>query len=286
MAELWKRKCRLTFGERGSEGKVIDSLDMDFTIDKNTGSEPNKGTITVYNLNKDSRGIFTQEIELFCILEVSYADEPFHKIFSGDIIFATSTKEGADWVTKIDAGDGFRDLNRTTFQKSWKKGASTKSILREILNSFKYTSVEGFDRVKGRSLNGKLTVDGNLHQAIDKILLQEGLTWTVQDEILRILSPYEVLDTEVALLKPTSGLINTPFAQELTLPNYENGEKNIKVSGIRFKTLIVPNVLPTRAVRIESESTVGDFKCIKARYSGSNYGNDWYIEGEATPFKE
>lgn len=285
MAEFWKRKCRVTFGKRGEEGKVIDSLHIDFSLNKNTGSEPNKGVINIFNMNIDSRGTLSQNDKLFLILDVSYADEPYHTIFAGDIIFATSIKEGADWVTKIEVGDGQRDLTRKTFQKSWKKGASTKAILREIFSSFEYITVDGFDRIKGRSLNGKLTVDGNLSQAIDKLLLQEGLTWTVQDEILRILSPYEVLDTNVTLLAPYSGLINTPFTQELTLPNYEKGEKTVKVSGIKFKSLIVPNILPTRAVRIESVATVGSFKCIKARYNGSNYGNDWYIECEATPFE-
>ena len=292
MAELlWKRFAKVTFGKRGEEGKSISGLDLNFSIEKNIGADPNKGTISIFNMNEDSRGVLSQAEDLFISLEVGYgSEEDFFVLFLGDVIRANSSKKAGDWVTKIECGDGQKDLKKSNFSKSYKKGVSTGKILQDIIDTFDTVTFANPERFTSRKLEGSLVIDGDVTKALNKIINQQNLTWSVQDEVLRIVSPYEVLDDQVVYLSPSSGLIESPFSQDVSVintttpPAGQKKKQNVKVSGIKFKSLIIPNILPARAIEIKSRYIEGVFRCQKVMFSGSTFSNNWYASVDAIPF--
>ncbi len=50
---------------------------------------------------------------------------------------------------------------------------------------------------------------------------------------------------------------------------------------IKFKSLINTAIFPGRKLEVESGSIKGAFKVKNVSFSGSNYDNSWFAQGEA-----
>ena len=117
MPKLFKRKSRLTiyrplpddfFGLNTASVTVIENLRVQFSIEKTADKRPNTAKIVVYNMNEESRndvGIKGNH----AILEIGYgANDELREVFSGDVYFAESVQENAEWMTTLEFGNGQR----------------------------------------------------------------------------------------------------------------------------------------------------------------------------------
>ena len=99
MSDFFLRQAVVKVGIPGSEGKEFSGLRVAFDVEKNSESFANPGKITIYNLNKDSRG-FMEQKGLKVRLLVGYLNS-LAQIYLGDIQKVKHEKSGVDWVTHI-----------------------------------------------------------------------------------------------------------------------------------------------------------------------------------------
>ena len=106
--KLFNRDLRLQVGTleikaRDREDARQPLMKVVFRCEKSTKTAPNKAEFTIYNLSKESRVKITKNDAL--ILEAGYSGN-IKTIYSGQVRWARTAREGPNWVTVIEVGDG------------------------------------------------------------------------------------------------------------------------------------------------------------------------------------
>ena len=271
MGKLFDRKIAVSFGVKGSEGKKITDLRIIFEIEKTSESNPNTIKIQIFNLNKDSWAVLENtKSDLSIILELGYKDEPMEILFKGDITKASHTRQGADIVTTIEAGDGTKGLMNATLDKSYKAGTDEKNVIKDLVNTIKESGsivVGNLSKLKTNISQNGLSISGMSKDLLDKLVKKQDLEWNIQDNVLQILEPKGNTGEEAIKLTPQTGLIGTPVKRE---------------DGIEFTALIqTTKMKPGRLIHIESRDITGNYRVRTVSYKGDTHGNEWYTICEA-----
>lgn len=249
-------------------------LRVTFAIQKNLRKEPNTSTVTIYNLSKDSRSK-VQDQDLEVTLDAGYVDNR-HLIFAGQLDYSSHVKQGTDWVTTMQSGDGSKVYQTARINESIKGPASLSAVVQKAANALGINIGNALTKISKGSLRGNLSewvngvvLQGKAEKQLDKILRSAGYSWSIQDGQLQLLGPEETLEEQAAVLRPGTGLIGSP----------EPGDKGV----IRARSLLQPRLLPGRKVKIESATVNGFFKILKTNFVGDTRGQDWYSDIEGRP---
>jgi hypothetical protein len=251
-------------------------LKVSFRVERSLQKDPSRAKISIYNLNPDNRALF-QTKNTPIEVESGYKDN-VSQIFGGTIDFATNTLDGTDWITSIDAGDGTREFKEARISSSFKGKVSIERAIRAAADALGYKPGNLDEKLRAGPLRSKATefskgvsLKGKAEQVLDKYIKAYGYQWSVQDGSFLLLGPKEVLGQRVIVLRPDTGLIGAP----------EAGEDGF----INFRSLLQPELLPARQVRVESfqDDVNGDFRIERVVFTGDTWGNDWYADVEASP---
>jgi hypothetical protein len=269
MGLLWNRKASVIFGVKGETGVKVSALRISFDIEKTRESTANTAKITIYNLNPNNRDLLKNKENLTIILEVGYADD-FDQLWVGDIARSSTRRQGSDFITTIESEDGGQALREAKIDKSYAPGVSAKTIVGDLIQSFKDAgqTVGGtVTKVKDEIAQNGFTASGISKIVLEQLLAKQGLEFSIQDNEIQILEQLAATEDEAVVLTPETGLIGSPFARE---------------KGIEFRALIQSTKLrPGRPVRIQSLDFDGFFKINKARYQGDTHDKAWYVICEA-----
>jgi hypothetical protein len=257
-------------------------LRAQFSVEKTSNRDPNKATVTIYNLSESNRKQLQTGADLLAtpktawnwplLIEAGYTGNR-GQIFSGDVRFVSSRREGVDWVTTVEADDGGRDYSSARLNKAFGPGTTVASILNEAAKALGVGLGNSATKFAGASFRGKIwnfkkgvVLNGSVARILDKYVTSAGYSWSIQDGQLQVLGPDEtLLDVEI-VLNSSSGLIGTP----------EKGEKGI----VRATSLIRPEIRPGRRIALASSAATGTYKALSTVHSGDTRGNDWYTEWE------
>lgn len=254
----------------------IEKLDIRFNIKRTLTKEANTGEITVYNLSEGSRGDISSIKSAAVVLEAGY--EGARKIiFAGDVREINSERDEADWLTTFRAGDGKKKLKKKRIEKSIRGPVLLSTVLREFASSIGFPLSHGSEilladpTLKLEFANNTLLygykASGKAAKVLDTLLESTGLEWSIQNGEMQILTRGKPISPEVIVLTPESGLLESP-----------------KISGDKIltcKSLLIPEIAPGRLIRVKSAFVDGSFRVQTAKYTGSTFGNEWYIEMEA-----
>lgn len=282
----YNRYCRVTLGTKPKalqiEGgslfsatgrRVQQGLRIEFKIHKHLKVEFNSKHLAIYNLSKDSQKKIVGNISIR--VEAGYADN-FGTVFVGHARVIDHYREGADWVTSIQAGDGWQAYNKVAYS-SWGKGTSLESVatflaekagvgagnLREILQGASREKLEQF-------AHGHVSNGGALRQ-LDQLIRSCDLTWSIQDEQIQVVRKNVPVSSMVPLISPATGLVDSPkhIAWKPNWPTF-----------VAFKSLLNANLRCGHAAILKSENINGKFQLWKIKHVGDTMGNDWYTECE------
>jgi len=278
MGLLWDRKAILTFGLKGEKGKRIEGLRVNFDIEKTSPSDPNTAKIQIYNLNEDSRGLLKTKEDSVVVLEGGYGND-IDQLFVGDIARSSTQRQGADFVTTIEAGDAEKSLTEAKLDKSYTAGTNVKTVIDDAFNSMVETGqvvIGAVSNIKDEIIQNGLTVSGLAKTVVDNITSKQDLEFSIQDNETQILDPLVDSGEPVILLTPQTGLIGSPSLGLI-------GKKASKIEGVVFKALIqTTKFRPGRAVKIESRDFTGLTRLSKVRLNGDTHGKEWFANCEAT----
>lgn len=244
----------------GRAVEIRPPIRIAFTVDKSTAGGLNKMTARIYNLQESNRLALVKDKEkqknIPVALSVGYKDS-VKLLFKGTVFKGSNFREGPDFVTEIECLDGgFDFLNSFTSQTVKGKNTAINAILGDMPNTGKgkITTVPEITRPK--------VLVGASAKLIDS-LIDEGMTWYIDEEKLYILRDDEVISSYVPVVSAETGLLNTPTRD---------------MSKVTFNTLLNPVLKLGGLCQLISTSAPhlnGVYRIVTMSYSGDNYGSEW-----------
>lgn len=290
MTQLFNRICKVTawrqrtqigsldvaYFEKLGNGIEITDLRMAFNIDKHLGSEPNKCTITVYNLNPGDRSDICRK-PIHIRIDAGYADTGYRSLFFGDLTFGESKRTGIDIETKLQVGDGARAIGFARTNRSFTKPVSAYEVLKYAAGTMNLTlppEIEQAPELRGALANG-LSVKGPTRDVLTRLLAPYAYHWSVQNGKLVILRDEQIIQNQAALVNTSSGLIGSP---ERSAPDKATGR-----SEVTCDVALWPELTPGQSVRLESKDISGTFKLIQITHVGDTRGDDFKSQLKLVP---
>jgi hypothetical protein len=262
---------------------TVEGLRTVFKVDKTPGKEPNTLDLQLTNLSQDTRGGIQKKGAKVVVL-AGYGDD-HAQIFSGDARLVNHTREGADWITRIQAGDAERQHLYARANESFAPGTSVQAVATYLVKQLTANRTldpgNAYERLA--AITGPLreyvhgyTVHGRASTVLDRVLKGVGLSYSVQDGVIQILAPGEAAKVLAVELAPDSGLLGSP---EQCAPAVKGGKPVLKV-----RCLLNPRILPGRKISIKSENHTGIFKVGKLTHEGDTSAGPWFTSFECETY--
>jgi len=249
-------QTNVTENESDIEFLVIEPpFTINFSIVRNNMASANTMTAEVFNLAQSTRSkIFQDRIDPTVykrvILQAGYNN--LSTVFQGNLFSAGSVRRGSEIVTMLDCRDGDYDIRNGQTVKTYAKETANKTILEDLLSSFKYLKKGKVTNVDGNLQRGTV-IDENTFYWIKR--QQEGVF--IDLEKINILKDNEYIAGDVPLITSESGLIGTPQRQN---------------SFLSVTTLFEPRVVIGQLLEIQSniqKEYNGQYKVIGIEHRGT-----------------
>jgi hypothetical protein len=275
MAAVFHRKIKMSFTSPDPGVKLpptIEDLNIGFTVDRTLEKEPSTLDAAVFNLSEETRQLLMQEARLIVTLEAGYGDD-VHAVFVGDVRRVALRRDLPDLVTDIEAGDGERGAKQWA-RKWFPKGTTVGKVFEYLANTAGYgkgnldrvVSINDERGLPDRLENG-IHVRGYALDELAELSNSRGIEFSVQDGEVQILKYGNAKEgVPITLISANTGLIGYPSVD------------NDGIMTLNHRLL--PNVFPGSMVKVQSEFVKGDYRVLRALYSGSLFGDDFNIELE------
>lgn len=271
-AVLFGRKASLIVGGR----RFDEGLRISFDVEKKGGRDPNKATIVVANLTESTRAEITPK-GLTVVLEAGYESNAAG-IFFGKTFRVTHAREGADFLTRIEASDGGKEIKEAVGSWSFGPSAQVVQAIRTLVAAM------GLPLSSGSALTPRhptfrngFSFAGRAIDALDTVVTGAGLSWSIQDGQVQVLSADGDGAPDVVLTSD-SGMVGSPTRGEV--------DDKTKKERVTVRCLINPQIRPGRRVLVSSfdqPSLSGRYLVDALRATGDTHGDDWTMSLSVTP---
>ena len=259
---------------------TTSDLRIRFNVSSDFNPEPNRGTIEIFNLSRQSRDSINKTDLL--TLSAGYAESlpTLPEIFAGNISFIDQIISKPDIATKIIAGDGevaYRTV-RLDFQKTSSVSVvdladKIEEVLQGVSVGLSGSSLSSMiNRVtsslfnNGTSQNG-ICVSKKIADVLTDMFDKMGIDWSFQKNTLKLKAKFQDTGEPPVELSASTGLIGSPSKRE-------NG-------GVKFTSLLIPELTPGRKVELISDTVDGDFIMSRVDFMGDTHGPEWTAQVEA-----
>lgn len=295
----WKRKIQVIIGKKGT-GLLVENLRIHFEVGKTIESAPNVAIIKIYNLHPDNEAKVKNEFDEV-LLNAGY-EGAMRLVFRGNIKHVYRYRDGADYITEIEAGDGDKDFSRAVMNETLAAGTTNAQLVDRAVGTFKGVggTTKGHVQVTERSrLRGKV-ISGNTRDVLHDVSRESGANWSIQDGQLVIVSANDVLPGEAIVIRADTGMLGAPEINDkgiavkcLMNPMLRvNGAIKLDNNGIKAKR-VKAQALATKREKQETNAPLGReneqlvrldpdgiYKVLKLTHKGDNRGQDWVSEIE------
>jgi len=210
--------------------KIIgaEPLKIDFQVEKQLSTEPNRADIDISNLSDDSASKINFRKPTLAFRYGRRADifagyeGRIKKIFSGVVISAITSREGAIKVTRIECRNIFYELMQLPINRSFAKGdLKSNAILTIIKDIGGMITPQGRNtlnsRLSGQTFKDATNFTGTAYNIINEI--SRGLLSSVVisfDDVATSFNPVGIpLDEPPTIYDQFTGLLGTPQPTEI-----------------------------------------------------------------------
>lgn len=295
----WKRKVQVIIGKKGT-GLLVENLRVHFEVAKTVESAPNVAIIKIYNLHPDNEAKIKNEFDEL-LLNAGY-EGAMQLVFRGNIKHVYRYREGNDYITEIEAGDGDKDFRKAVMNETLAAGTTTAQLVDRAVGTFKGTggTTKGTVQVTERArIRGKV-ISGNTRDVLHDVARETGANWSIQDGQLTIVGANSVLPGEAIVIRADTGMLGAPEINDkgivvkcLMNPALKvNGAIMLDNNGIKAKR-VKAQALATKREKQETNAPLGRenaelvrldpdgvYKVLKLTHKGDNRGQDWVSEIE------
>lgn len=270
------REYRMSFGQAGKKSIVIGErtleqpipLRISFSFQKSDLETANTGTISIWNLNKQHLSVLNQKN---CIVSLSagYGNR-LSMIFTGVVSIVSTTRDGADIKTDIEVVDNLIELRCKYLSLSYSGKVNWKTIFEDIAQQLGVV-VTFSHNAKFSNVSNGFTFVGLAKDALTKGCNSCGLSWNLQNGVLQIKKPGDVMSNYVYLLNSSSGIIGIPERVDIS----DGDETEKKQLGWDVEYLLNGAINIGDYVKLETDTVKGYFGVYAIDYTGDNISGDW-----------
>lgn len=266
LARLFDRELEVLIGDRATGLRVTGDFKVVCEIVKDIrASEPDQATVHITNLNDSSRSKIQGGFTLVQI-NAGY-DGVLKTIFEGEIVLARSVKQRTEWVTEIVCGDGAKAIAQSYLSKTYNSGVALRTILKDAALAMGTT----LELVQGNYLSASLprgkAIDNSTRNVLDQLGATHDFEWSVQNGKLVVIPLGKAKAQPPVVISAETGMVGSPeFMDDGQNDETTNEKKKKKGSkeqlidkkrGLRFKTLLLPELVPGGQVVVESPTLKG-----------------------------
>ncbi len=186
-------------GSRNTTGITV-------SCEKSNAGIPNATTVTLYNLNLETRGSMNslRGLKASIFIADPYTDKEL-ELFAGEILACKTERQGPDIVTTLTILNNYSSLCQPTFGVS-----VTDAPLRDLLEKFKTAMSMQTVVIKGDAGSRivKFSFMGTPIDGLNKLALQHSFNWAVDKDVLTI-HPDEYSGDLAFRFSATNGLISS-----------------------------------------------------------------------------
>lgn len=270
------RQYRISCGPAGGTGFEIGAtspsqpvpLHISFSFQKSDLETQNTGKVTIWNLNKEHLAVLNEK-DCVLVLKAGYGTV-MPLIFTGIVSFVSTTADGADRRTEIDVVDNLIEIRDTYVSVSYNGTVNWKTIFDDVAAqmgvavSYSYNA-EFVDIANGFSFVGQA------RDIMTKGCNCCGLVWSLQNGVMQVKKPNDVMSKEVFLLSPDTGLLGIPA--QVTVTQSEATDEN--ELGWDVEYFLNGAIHVNDYVKVESEAVTGYFRVYSIDMQGDNVSGDW-----------
>jgi hypothetical protein len=279
-----------------SDGFVLaqkfDGLHMRFRAEKHSLGQPNTLDLEVFNIAASTRKkLQTSQAWVQLLAGYESDGENLPLVFQGNARTIDHIRNGADWITRIQCGDGENGYRFGVASLNFQAGTRASEIAialaqqvqlaeknpdtnssRLDISDFKRRAPT-LDYPQAVYVNGHAAW-GNAFAELQKVVGSK-YELSIQDGALRCLKATEGVLTTL-LISPKTGMIGSP--EHGTPPN--PGLPSV----LRVRCLMDQRIRPGDIIAIESQAVEkAGYRVMRVIHSGDLGGNDWQSEIEALP---
>lgn len=267
------RQYRMTAGKPGSVGFEIGgtspyALHISFSVQKQELESSNTAKVQVWNLNKQNLATLEAE-NCFLLLKAGYGNT-LPVILSGTVSHTSTRKDGSDMLTEIEVVDGLMEVRDTWVSMSYAGKVNTKKILDDTAAQMGLTVTYSYNATFSDIPNGFSFV-GQAKNALSKACAVSGLEWSIQNGVLQIKKPGDVMNREVYVLSPETGLIEIPERVQISSSD-DSGKSQM---GYDLVYLLNGAIGIGDYVQVQSKYLTGFFRVYSLEIDGDNLSGAW-----------
>ena len=267
------RQYRMNAGPPGSTGFEIGgttpySLHISFSVQKQELESSNTAKVQVWNLNKQNLATLEAE-NCFLLLKAGYGNT-LPVILSGTVSHTSTRKDGSDMLTEIEVVDGLMEVRDTWVSMSYAGKVNTKKILDDTAAQMGLTVTYSYNATFSDIPNGFSFV-GQAKNALSKACAVSGLEWSIQNGVLQIKKPGDVMNREVYVLSPETGLIEIPERVQISSSD-DSGKSQM---GYDLVYLLNGAIGIGDYVQVQSKYLTGFFRVYSLEIDGDNLSGAW-----------
>ena len=267
------RQYRMSAGPPGSVGFEIGgtspyALHISFSVQKQELESSNTAKVQVWNLNK--KNLATLEAEnCFLLLKAGYGNT-LPVILSGTVSHTSTRKDGSDMLTEIEVVDGLMEVRDTWVSMSYAGLVNTKKILDDTAAQMGLTVTYSYNATFADIPNGFSFV-GQAKNALSKACAVSGLEWSIQNGVLQIKKPGDVMNREVYVIGPETGLIEIPERVQIS----SSDDAGTPQMGYDLVYLLNGAIGVGDYVQVQSKYLTGFFRVYSLEIDGDNLSGAW-----------
>lgn len=270
------RQYRLAAGPAGGAGFEVGetskaqpvALHVNFSLQKSDLETQNTGRVTLWNLNPPQLAVLNEK-DCVVSLKAGYGSK-LALIFDGIVSYVSTTIDSADRKTEIEVIDNLVEIRDTYVSVSYNGTVNWKIIFDDVAAqmgvavSYSYNA-EFVDISNGFSFVG-----------LARDIMTKGckccnLSWSIQNGVMQVKKPGDVMSREVYVLSPDTGLLGIPARVVITQD--EATGKNTLGWDVEYFLNGAINI--DDYVKLESETVTGYFRVYSLEISGDNVSGDW-----------
>jgi hypothetical protein len=278
-SENFGREYRVAIGKAGEAGFEIGQrsesqpvpLHINFSIERTDLETQNTGRITIWNLNKQHLAAL-EEKDCCLSLKAGYQNR-LPLIFSGIVTSVTTAHDGADRRTEIEVVDNLVEIRDTYVSISYTGTVNWKTIFDDVAGqmgvaiSYSYNA-EFVDIPNGFSFVG-----------LARDIMTKGcaccnLVWSLQNGVMQVKKPGDVMSKEVFVLSAETGLLGIPSkVNEAASQTNSEPQRGWDVEYFLNGAINIDDY-----VKLESNVATGYFRVGKVSLQGDNVSGDWICQ--------
>jgi hypothetical protein len=249
---------------------LVTGVRISFDVSRDAASEPSQGSVKLHNLSASSRA-WLQAEGLQVRLEAGYG-ETLRTLFVADIADVWHAKQGVDWISTLESGDGEASYRAARIAFSGAPGISRRRVFDELARALGVPT--GYvASIADTSYRTGVTLAGPVRQYLDELCEELDLRWSIQDGALQVVEAAGATTEQALVVSAESGLIGRS-----TLRRADDGK-----AGVAFKVRLNGLLIPGRAVVLDDADNTGTYVVEKVVHKGdSGNGGDYVTEVEAT----